>query len=355
MIETSIVSAVAQAAKPLNKGIPGVPLHALDAVPDENTRQVLRAIVDGWHVRNGSSGAGDNRFVTARELDAVNGRLGGVISETRSLAAAFEPFGPGQINRLIDDLHSQVFESRLFKALEQRVDLIDKPGGIFDRLGIAENAITSETELRIENDEALASSISAIDVRLGDAEALILEETELRVNGDTALATSLSALGVKVGDAEAAIVSEATARANADNAILESVSTQFSSVNESLSLVQTATSTNANSVSSLSTTLTQVQASVGDLSSAIAAEATARADADGTLYAQYTLRIDVNGRVSGFGLASDENSSDFIIRADRFSIVSPDGQNRAALIMTNNTIVVYDQNGIARVRIGKLT
>ena len=43
------------------------------------------------------------------------------------------------------------------------------------------------------------------------------------------------------------------------------------------------------------------------------------------LYAQYTVKVDVNGRVSGFGLASSSTQSDFAIRADKFYIAPPDG------------------------------
>jgi hypothetical protein len=71
----------------------------------------------------------------------------------------------------------------------------------------------------------------------------------------------------------------------------------------------------------------QVNAAVGTNTAAIQAEATARANADGTLFGQYTVKVDLNGYVSGFGLASTVNnatpSSEFIVRADRFSIASP--------------------------------
>ena len=43
------------------------------------------------------------------------------------------------------------------------------------------------------------------------------------------------------------------------------------------------------------------------------------------LYAQYTVKLDVNGRVSGIGLASDNNVSEFAIRADKFYIAPPSG------------------------------
>lgn len=355
MIE--FVSAAVKAAKPLNKGVPGVPLHALDAIPDENTRLVLRSIVDGWHVRNGSSGSGDVRFITARELATVTGKVDGLsdqLTKTNALAASFAALTPGKINELISDLHSQVFESLLFKRLEERVDLVDKPGGIFDRLGEAETTLVNEISARVSGDQGLAQSLQTLGLRVGNAETILTNEITQRISGDTALTNSLSALATRVGTAEAGLITETNQRVNADNAIQSSVTTQFSSVNKSLSLVQSKTDTTANNVSALTTRVDQIQASVNGAYAAISTEQTARVNADNTLYAQYTLRVDVNGRVSGFGLAASPSVSDFIVRADRFSIVSPDGSNRAALIMTNNTINVFDENGNLRVKIGRL-
>jgi hypothetical protein len=63
-------------------------------------------------------------------------------------------------------------------------------------------------------------------------------------------------------------------------------------------------------------------------SAAIAQEATTRLSEDGKLFAQYTVKIDNNGYVAGFGLASETvngiPTSSFMVRADRFSIVNPD-------------------------------
>lgn len=67
----------------------------------------------------------------------------------------------------------------------------------------------------------------------------------------------------------------------------------------------------------------------GSVNARIETETTARADADGTLFAQYTVKIDNNGYVSGFGLASSANNavptSTFAVRADTFYIASPSG------------------------------
>lgn len=63
------------------------------------------------------------------------------------------------------------------------------------------------------------------------------------------------------------------------------------------------------------------------VSAAVQTEASARASADGTLFAQYTVKIDNNGYVAGYGLASQTVNgvpvSSFLIRADRFSVVNP--------------------------------
>lgn len=299
-------------------GVPGIPQSALDAITDVNARMVLQAIVDGWNVRNGNSGTGDNAFVTKGELDYATAQS---TSQVNQALTSFK-LSPGDINQAISDLHTQVFESLLFKALETRVDLIDAPGGIFDRLGA--------TELVLKN------------------------EITQRISGDTGITTSLSALGTRVGTAEAGLLTEITQRVNADNAIQTNTQTQYSQVTSSLALVQNQTTTNANAVAALSSQMTQLQASVAGAYAAINEESLVRANADGDLYGQYTLRIDINGRVSGFGLAASPTVSDFIVRADRFSIVSPDGQNKAAVIMTNNTISVYDENASLRVRIGNL-
>lgn len=49
----------------------------------------------------------------------------------------------------------------------------------------------------------------------------------------------------------------------------------------------------------------------------------AQASSISGLYGQYTLKVDVNGRVSGFGLASTATASAFIVNADKFAIARP--------------------------------
>lgn len=278
------------------KGVPGIPMAALDAIPDENTRLVLRSIVDGINVRNGASGEGTSAFVTKGEMTGLKsgGWFGGAGASATPTPAKITP---GDINRIINDLQGQVMESLLFKELGERVNLIDKPGGIFERVGA--------TELVLRN------------------------ETTQRVDGDTAISRTVSTMGTRVGQAEAAIQTETTQRVNSDNAFQNTLNTQYSSVNQNLALVQQSVTTNANNVSALSQVLNQIQAAVGSNSAAIQQEAKTRVNADGDIYAKYSVKIDVNGYVSGYGLMSTANNStpfsEFIVRADRFAIGSPSG------------------------------
>jgi hypothetical protein len=245
------------------KGVAGIPLAALDAISDENTRQVLAALVEGWHVRNGSTGNGDGRFVTKAELtqqafktqqSATN--AAGSSSSTQTNLGTIKP---GQIAQIINDVQASVFASQLWSDLGSRISLIQ-----------------------------IDSTQNAADIKT---------ETQKRIN--------------------------------ADNAIVQSTTTQFAVLSGNLAAVQQQVTTIANTVSAYSQTLTTLQSQVGNNTSALQIEAATRANADNEMMAKFTVKIDQNGYVSGFGLMSTANNStpysQFIVRADQFAIGSPSG------------------------------
>lgn len=285
------------------KVIPGVDLSALDAITDANTREVLRALIDGWQVRNGNSGSGDHRFVTAAEVGLVKGNsaIGGYRNNLSNPANTV--IKPADIARIINDLQAQVIESPLFKLLGERVDLIDTPGGLFSRVG--------------------------------DSEIAIRNETETRTTADTAFSTALTAVGVRVGQAEAATQTQITLRTNSDNALASAVNTLWAAVGNNSGLVQSGSQITANTAGAVASNWNQVQAAIRDASgnvvssSAVKQTAEAAVNKAGQLEAKYTVKIDANGYVSGYGLASTANNatpySSFIVRADNFAIGSPSG------------------------------
>lgn len=288
--------------KDYKKGIPGVPQAALNAIGDENTRVVLQSIIDGWNVRNGASGNGDSRFITAAELGEVRGQIGGISASLGSVIDATtgpSALTPGKINQIITDLQADVMNSVLFQELGTRITLINQD--LLDGLAA----------------EAIARG------------AAITNEATIRQTADTSLSSQITTLTASVNSNAAAIQTEATARANGDTAVTNYVNTQLSTVNGNISALQTQQTTTANNVSALSSTVTTLQTTVGSNTTAIQTEATARVNADNDIYSKYSVKIDTNGYVSGFGLISTANNStpfsQFIIRADRFSIASPSG------------------------------
>lgn len=112
------------------------------------------------------------------------------------------------------------------------------------------------------------------------------------VDGDSALSSRIDVLTASVDSNSAAITSEQTARVNADSALSSRIDTVQTTVNGNTASIQT-----------------QQQSING-------------------LYAQYFVKLDVNGRVSGFGLASSSTQSDFAIRADKFYIAPPSGTGK---------------------------
>jgi hypothetical protein len=105
------------------------------------------------------------------------------------------------------------------------------------------------------------------------------------------LATSLSdPIGNLPADTNASISAEATARSSADTALSQSITTVSSTV--------------AGHTSSISTQATSINGLSG----------------------QYTVKIDVNGAVAGYGLASTTTAagnivSEFVVNADRFALM----------------------------------
>lgn len=238
----------------------------LNTISDPDVRRVLTALVNGWRTRNGETRPdSDERFITKGEIDslvkAVNQQYFGQGGAGRDLVAQVAP--RIEVAPIIDSAKQAVLSSRLFTELGDRVQRIDSKYAA-----------------------GLASSFAAIQRE---------EET----------------------------------RSNADNAIALSIETQIAQVNLSIAGVQTQTTTNANNIAALAGQVTILQAEVGENSAALSIEASARVNADLSIEGKYAVKVDLNGYVTGYGLIAESNtgtaSSEFAVRADRFSIASPSG------------------------------
>lgn len=178
-------------------------------------------------------------------------------------------------------------------------------------------AINSEAVTRATADSALATKITTLETKVGnDIAAAITTEQTARVNADTALSNSITSLTSRVGTAESAITTEQTTRANADTAISGNVTNLTTRVGTA----ETTITTHASSINGLS--------------------------------GQYSVKINSNGHIVGFGLSSTPatgttNTSAFSVVADKFQVVRPGTTNAVPVfaVDTVNSRVVL-QNAI---------
>ncbi|TWA63683.1 uncharacterized protein DUF1983 [Azospirillum baldaniorum] len=225
---------------------------------------------------------------------------------------------------------------------------------------------------------------SAEDPRIGQNTAAIASEATTRASADTALGQRIDTVVADVNTNAAAIQSEATARANADSALsntLTSVSAQATRartfrqsaapaspqagdvwydtsannvakrwsgtawestedprIGQNVAAITSEATARANADSALANTLTTVQTTVGEHTATIQQQAQS---IDG-LSAQYTVKVDVNGYVSGFGLATTAKdgvpSSTFTVLAEKFEITAPGGSKISPFVVQNGTV-----------------
>lgn len=106
--------------------------------------------------------------------------------------------------------------------------------------------------------------------------------------------------------------------------------------------------TRASADSALSSTVTSLSSTVGGNTSSISTQVTTT----NGLKAQYTVKLDVNGAVAGFGLASTTSAagnitSEFIVNADRFAIMRGGSNTTAATVPFIVQASATTLNGVA--------
>lgn len=205
-----------------------------------------------------------------------------------------------EVEHMLQVLTGSITESQLYQDLGDKIKLIDGPTSL---AGSVAARIYAEAQARLAADNTLGSSISTLQ------------------SSDSTQASQITTLQTRASTSESNIISLQSTTATQATTI-SSLTTRTTAAESSISSLQTTTANQASSISTLSTT-------VGSNTTAIQQEASTRISETGNLFSKYTVKIDTNGYVTGFGIASDANNatpfSSFVVRADRFSISSPTG------------------------------
>ena len=171
------------------------------------------------------------------------------------------------------------------------------------------------------------------------SQGLLYSERQARVTADGVTVSNLNALRAQVGVTEAGaltegfILDEQAIRNTNDLAIVSAVNTALAQITGvSASISQSGQNLIANWTQAQATKWSQIEAEVltsggQTIRAALLQESQVRANADGSLGAQWTIKTDINGYISGIGFASTANNaaptSEFIINADRFVMSMP--------------------------------
>lgn len=234
----------------------------------------------------------------------------------------------GSITTLSGSVATKAAQSDL-TALTGRVTTAETNISAIDGASITSSAKDSRYLLRSEDataEKTLAGMMDAqrkmnvlsqglAEVRSDYTAAVSVVDGKL--SAETAARLSLAAV---VDSNAAAINSEMVARTDADRSLASSIETLSASTGSSIAAVQS-------SITALTTSTTATATQVSTLGTTVAGNTasiqTQQTSIDG-LSVQYTMKLDNNGYVSGFGLSStgpkDSPISDFTIIADRFTI-----------------------------------
>lgn len=175
-----------------------------------------------------------------------------------------------------------------------------------------------------------------------------LSATSIALNGLTNTVTS------NANDINANQVN-ITANANAISALQTTVSdpnTGNSALSTAISSLTSTVTQNGNDIAATASDVTTLSSTVNGQTASIQQNATTIASVSGdvtTLNAEYSVKLDVNGNVSGYGLASGGNPqySRFYVNADKFAIVPPGSSGSSSGIVPFVVVTSpVTQNGV---------
>jgi len=240
--------------------------------------------------------------------------------------------------------------------------------GIDTRVTTAEGNITSHAsdisslQTDVSSNTSTASghtaAISGLDTRVTATESAVtanasditaLEADVLSHDGQISTsATAISGLDTRVTQTE----SDITANASDITSLQSDVSTNdglISGQATAIGALDTRVTNSEGDITAVSSDITTLSSTVttnnNTLTSAIQTEASTRASETGALGAKYSVKLDVNGHLAGFGLSSTANAYDdqvhsqAIFSVDTFSIASP-GATSLSFVVDNGKVLI---------------
>lgn len=198
--------------------------------------------------------------------------------------------------------------------------------------------------------------VSPASLEIQNAEAAITAEAVARASQDGVLAEQIQTLSAMIDGSGGGILAEQTIRANNDNVLVQAINTAWGFTGATNAVTQSGNNLITNWTAAQANKWSQLEAEVftaggKTIRAALAEEASVRANADGSLGAQWVLKTDINGYISGFGFASTANNatptSAFVINADRFVMTMPGYGNHTPFAIGNFGPAIFGEGGFS--------
>ena len=219
---------------------------------------------------------------TTAKADRIDGQLQAASTKLDGVYAKVSPLTADSNNWRADSgtkqatawtLQSAIADSE--RVVSKRVDALSAElDNDIASIRTTQQALTTTALSQAVKIESLDASFANADSRLGTNEAAIRTEQQARASGDQALAQQITTLSTTSSELVAAT-------ANHDEYIKQNTAS-----------------------------IQQQQQTINGL------------------YARWSIKVDINGRISGIGFAATGDTSDFAVRADKFYIAPPDGEGK---------------------------
>lgn len=237
---------------------------------------------------------------------------------------------------VLDILSGKITETQLSQNLQTKIDRIETVDGdvsdIIQAVNNLEDGFTQERSERIAGDEQAFNQLTAYKLSNDQAVAAVVEEVELIVDDQQIMSSKIDGVYAQVNpkligstedligsiegfagvwSLQSALIEGDMAQAQRTDQVLATISGNDALYKQQIKANADAVSANVKATTTLQSTVGQNTASIQEVSQSV-----------NGLYAQKYIKLDVNGKVAGWGGANDGKESNFILNFDSFAIGS---------------------------------
>lgn len=250
---------------------------------------------------------------------------------------------------VLDILSGKITELQLHQDLQTKIDRIETVDGdvsdIIQAVNNLEDGFTQERSERIAGDEQAFNQLTAYKLSNDQAVAAVVEDVELIVGDQRTMSSKIDGVYAQVNpkligstddfigstegfagvwSLQSALIEGDMAQAQRTDQVVATIKGNDALYKQQIKANADAVSANVKATTTLQTTVGQNTASIQEVSQSV-----------NGLYAQKYIKLDVNGKVAGWGGANDGKESNFIMNFDSFAIGSGNSTGYYPFIFRN--------------------